>query len=41
MRAIIGGIILAAGLATAAAVVLDTGVQRSTTERFQKDGVRL
>jgi hypothetical protein len=41
MKAILAGIILAAGLATGAAFVLDTGVQRSTTDRFQTGAVRL
>ena len=41
MKAIIAGAVLAAGLALGAAFVLDEGVQRSTTDRFQTDAVRL
>ena len=41
MKAIIAGMLLAAGLAAGAAFMLDTGVQRSTTDRFQTDAVRL
>ena len=41
MRAIIAGLVLAAGLAAAAALVLDVQVQRSTTDRFRTDAVRL
>ena len=41
MRAIIAGIVLAAGLAAASALVLDIEVQRSTTDRFKTDAVRL
>jgi hypothetical protein len=41
VRAIIAGIVLAAGLAVGAALVLELEVQRSTTDRFQTDAVRL
>ncbi len=41
MKAIVTGILLAAGLALGAAFVLDNGVQRSTTDRFQTNAVRL
>lgn len=41
MKAIIAGLLLAASLAAGAALVLDSGVQRSTTDRFQTDAVRL
>lgn len=41
MRTIIAGFVLAVGLAVAAAFVLNLEVQRSTTERFQTDAVRL
>ncbi len=41
MKAIIAGVLLAAVLATGAAFVLDAGVQRSTTDRFRTDAVRL
>ena len=41
MKAIIAGLLLAVGLAVGAAFVLDLEVQRSTTDRFQTDAVRL
>ena len=41
MKAIIAGIVLAAGLAVGAAFVLDSGVQRSTADRFRTEAVRL
>jgi hypothetical protein len=41
VRAIIAGFILAAGIAVGAAFLLDLEVQRSTTDRFQTDAVRL
>jgi len=41
VKAIIAGLLLAASLAAGAALVLDSGVQRSTTDRFQTDAVRL
>lgn len=41
MKAIVAGLLLAAGLAVGAAFVLDSGVQRSTTDRFRTDAVRL
>ena len=41
MKAIIAGILAAAVLALAAAVILDSRVQRSATERYQTEGVRL
>ena len=41
MKAIIAGLLLAAGLAAGAALVLDAEVQRSTTDRFRTDAVRL
>ena len=41
MRAIIAGFVLAVGLAVGAAFVLDLEVQRSTTDRFRTDAVRL
>ena len=41
MKAIIAGLLLAAGLAAGAAFILDTGVQRSTTDRFKTEAVRL
>lgn len=41
MRTIIAGMILAAGLAAGAALVLNTEVQRSSTEWYQGSGVRL
>jgi len=41
VRAIIAGVVLAIGLAVGAAFVLDEGVQRSSTDRFRTDAVRL
>lgn len=41
MRAILTGMVAAAVLAVAAAIVLDTGVQQSTREHNQTQGVRL
>jgi hypothetical protein len=41
LKAIFAGILAAVVLALAAAVILDTGVQRSATERYQTEGVRL
>ena len=41
MKVVFAGMILAAGLALGAAFVLDEGVQRSTTDRFKTDDVRL
>ncbi|WP_256444284.1 hypothetical protein [Siccirubricoccus sp. G192] len=41
MKAIFAGILAAAVLAVAAAVILDTSVQRSATEHYQTEGVRL
>jgi hypothetical protein len=41
VKAIIAGLLLAVGLAVGAAFVLDLEVQRSTTDRFQTDAVRL
>lgn len=41
MKAVIAGVLLAAVLAVGAALVLDNEVQRSTTDRFQSDAVRL
>lgn len=41
MKAIITGVLLAAGLAVGAALVLGMEVQRSTTDRFRTDAVRL
>lgn len=41
MKAILTGILAAIALAICAAVVLDTGFQKSSTERFQTEGVRL
>jgi hypothetical protein len=41
VKAIITGVILAAGLAVASALLLRIEVQRSTTERFQTEAVRL
>jgi hypothetical protein len=41
MSAIVAGFILAVGLAVGAAFVLDWAVQRSTTDRFRTDAVRL
>lgn len=41
MKAILAGMFLAAILAVGAALVLDSGVQRSTTDRFQTEAVRL
>ena len=41
MKTIIAGMLLAAGLAAGAALVLDLEVQRSTTDRFKTDAVRL
>ena len=41
MRAVIGGILAAALLAVAAAAVLDIGVQRTSEQAQQTEGVRL
>lgn len=41
MKAILAGILAAILLAGAAALVLDSEVQRSATERYQTEGVRL
>lgn len=41
MKSIITGLLLAACVAVGAALVLDREVQRSTTDRFQSDAVRL
>ena len=41
MKAILAGILAALVLAGAAALVLDTGVQSSATQRYQTEGVRL
>ena len=41
MKAFIAGIIAAAALAVAGAVILDSGVQRAAHERYQTEGVRL
>ncbi|SDB11591.1 hypothetical protein [Belnapia rosea] len=41
MKAFLAGVIAAAALAIAAATILDTEVQRSATEHFQTEGVRL
>ncbi len=41
MKAFLAGVIAAAVLAIAAAVVLDTEFQRSATQHFQTEGVRL
>ncbi len=41
MKAIVAGVLLAAGLAVGAAFVLDTGVQSSAAERYQTEAVRL
>jgi len=41
VKAIITGILAAVAIALCAAVVLDTEFQKSATERFQTEGVRL
>ena len=41
MKAILAGILAAVALAICAAVVLDTGFQKTAEERFQTEGVRL
>ncbi|WP_274607389.1 hypothetical protein [Paracraurococcus ruber] len=41
MKAIITGILAAVALAICAAVVLNTEFQKSATDRFQTEGVRL
>ena len=41
MKAILAGILAAIILAGAAALILDSEVQRSATERYQTEGVRL
>ncbi len=41
MKAFLAGILAAAALAIAAAVVLDTEFQRSAADQFQTEGVRL
>ena len=41
MRSVLIGIIAALVLATGAALLLDTGVQRSAMEHYQTGGVRL
>ena len=41
MKAIVTGILLAAGLAVGAAFVLDNGVQRSSADRYSTEAVRL
>ncbi len=41
MKAFLAGLLAAAVLAAAAALVLDTEVQRSAADHFQTEGVRL
>lgn len=41
MKAFLVGLLAAAVLAAAAALVLDTEVQRSAADHFQTEGVRL
>ena len=41
MKAFLAGLVAAAAIAIAAAVVLDTEVQRSAADHFQSEGVRL
>lgn len=41
MRAIVTGIVLAASLAVGAAFILNSEVQRPTSERFSTEAVRL
>ena len=41
MKAILAGILAAIMLAGAAALILDSEVQRSATQRYQTEGVRL
>ena len=41
MKAILAGILAALLAAGAAALILDSEVQRTATERFQTEGVRL
>ena len=41
MKAILAGILAAIIVAGAAALILDSEVQRSATERYQTEGVRL
>ncbi len=41
MKAILTGILAAVVIAVAAALVLDTGVQRSVDERYATEAVRL
>ena len=41
MKAILAGILTAIALAIGAAVVLDTGFQKTSEDRFQTEGVRL
>lgn len=41
MKAIVSGLLLAAVLAVTAAFVLEDNVQRSTTDRFQTEAVRI
>jgi hypothetical protein len=41
VKSVLIGIIAALVLATAAALLLDSGVQRSAMQRYQTEGVRL
>ncbi len=41
MKAFLAGVLAAAAIAIAAAVVLDTEVQQSAADHFQTQGVRL
>lgn len=41
MKAFLTGVIAALAIAACAAVVLDTGFQKSSADRFQTEGVRL